>query len=214
MRWLLAILVATLYTLPPNAAGQASGAIPPEAQVRAGDALIQPGDQVSLRIFREPELSGEYAVSEVGDLVLPRLGRRPVSGMSVVALQDSLLAAYSEFLRNPSIAVTVLRRIGIHGEVRRPDLYMLDLTVTLRDAIARAGGITEAGSPRDIIIVRGDERIRVGDGDDARFLTADFRSGDQIVVGRRSWFALNPAVAVSTATGLVSFVIGIALLVR
>lgn len=213
MRSLLATLLLTLSTLP-AAYGQGSEAGMRPATAGAGEALVQPGDQVTIRIFREPELSGDFMVTEVGELVLPRLGRIPASGRSVVSLQDSLVTAYGEFLRNPAVAVTVLRRVGIHGEVRRPDLYMLDLTITLREAIARAGGITEAGNPRDIVIIRDDEEIRLGDGEEARFLTADLRSGDQVVIGRRSWFALNPAVAVSTATGLISFVIGIVLLVR
>jgi protein involved in polysaccharide export with SLBB domain len=214
MRCLLATLLLTLFIALPAASGQGSDAGSTLVAAGAAEAHIQPGDQVTVRIFREPELSGDFMVTEAGELVLPRLGRIPVSGTSVVSLQDSLVSAYAEFLRNPAVAVTVLRRVGIHGEVRRPDLYMLDLTVTLREAIARAGGISEAGNPRDIVIIRGDEEIRIGEGEEARFLTADLRSGDQVVIGRRSWFALNPAVAVSTATGLISFVIGIVLLVR
>jgi protein involved in polysaccharide export with SLBB domain len=213
MRCLLKFVV--FYSLSALSVAAQESTAPAAAPLDSGgDALIHPGDQVNVRIFREPELSGDFQVTESGEVVLPRLGRLSVSGMSVGALQDTLLSSYSQFLRNPSISVNVLRRVGIHGEVRRPDLYMLDLTVTLRDAIARAGGVTEAGNPRTIVIVRGEERIAVGGGEDARFLTADLRSGDQILVGRRTWMALNPAVAVTTATGLVSFVIGIVLLVR
>ena len=180
----------------------------------AAAAQIRPGDQVSLRIFREPDLGGVFTVGDGGEVVLPRLGRMVVTEMSAVALQDSLLTAYATYLRNPAVEVTVLRRIGVHGEVRRPDIYMADLTMTLRDVIARAGGVTEAGNPNNIVIVRGNEELRLTSNEAARYATAELRSGDQIFVGRRSWIALNPYVAISTATGLVTFFIGLIQLVK
>jgi protein involved in polysaccharide export with SLBB domain len=184
------------------------------APAAGAEATVRPGDQISVRIVREPEMSGVFTVSETGDAVLPRLGRIAVAELTAGELQDSLRSAYSVYLRDPSVEVTVLRRVGVQGEVRRPDIYMIDLTVTLRDLLAKAGGVTDAGNPNNIYIVRGDEQIRLGKDESARFRTAELRSGDQVVVGRRSWIALNPSVAVSTATGLVSFVIGIVLLVN
>ncbi|HET8655025.1 MAG TPA: polysaccharide biosynthesis/export family protein [Longimicrobiaceae bacterium] len=177
-------------------------------------AHVQPGDQIALRILREPEMSGTFTVSEDGDVVLPRLGRMDVTDLGAVALQDSLRTAYAVYLRDPVIDVTVLRRVGVQGEVHRPSTYMVDLTVTLRDLIAQAGGLTEAGDPRDIVIIRGGQRIRVDEGDIASFTTAELHSGDQVLVGRRSWIAMNPAVALSTATGLISFVITTVLLLK
>lgn len=184
------------------------------APASASAAQIRPGDQVSVRIFREPDLGGVFTVGDGGDVVLPRLGRMVVTEMSAVALQDSLLTAYATYLRNPAVEVTVLRRIGVHGEVRRPDIYMADLTMTLRDVIARAGGVTESGNPNNIVIVRGNEELRLTSNEAARYATAELRSGDQIFVGRRSWIALNPYVAISTATGLVTFFIGLIQLVK
>ncbi|CAN5837414.1 hypothetical protein BH23GEM3_BH23GEM3_00900 [soil metagenome] len=93
----------------------------------AANAPIFPGDQVSIKIFREPEFSGVFTVADGGDLVLPRLGRLPVSGRSARSLEDSLVSAYGTHLRNPTIEVVVLRRVSVHGEVRKPDVYMVDL---------------------------------------------------------------------------------------
>lgn len=169
------------------------------------DAKIRPGDQIALRILREPEMSGVFTVADDGRVLLPRLGSIQVDNRSTAALRDSLAGAYAEFLRRPSLEVTVLRRIGVRGEVRKPDLYLVDLTLTLRDVIAQAGGVTENGDPGRIEIVRDGERIRIGDRETAQFLTSQLRSGDQIIVGRRSWFS-NPTVAISTLTALASFV--------
>lgn len=179
------------------------------AQVVAADsdagAKVRPGDQISLRILREPDMSGVFTVADDGRVLLPRLGRVQVDDRTAAVLRDSLSVAYAEYLREPSLEVTVLRRVGVRGEVRKPDLYLVDLTLTLRDVIAQAGGVTENGDPGRIEIVREGERIRLGDADTAQFLTSQLYSGDQIVVGRRSWYS-NPTVAISTLTALASFV--------
>ncbi len=197
MRVTLLVCVALLQAVVTAPAQNAEAASPP--RLPAAEAEIRPGDQISVRIFREPELSGVFTVSEAGEVVLPRLGRTVVTGVGAAALQESLREAYSAYLRNPSIEVTVLRRIAVLGEVRRPDLYMVDLTTTVRDLLARAGGTTEMGDANAIVLVRGGEQIRLGKAATATTLTADLQSGDQIVVGRRSWVSVNALGIISTA---------------
>lgn len=169
----------------------------------AEDVKIRPGDQIALRIDREPDLGGTFTVAEDGSVVLPRLGNTVVTDISAQALQDTLTAAYSVYLREPKIEAVVLRRIGVQGEVRRPDVYMVDLTVTLRELLAKAGGVTEAGNPNKIFIIRGNERIRVAQDASARFRAAELRSGDQILIGQRSWFGRNSLAIISTAVAAV-----------
>ncbi|HEX7242954.1 MAG TPA: polysaccharide biosynthesis/export family protein [Longimicrobiaceae bacterium] len=170
-------------------------------------AKVRPGDAVALKIWNEPEMSDTFAISASGEVVLPRLGDVRVTDLGVVELQDSLRRAFSVYLRNPSVEVTVLRRVSVQGEVREPDLYMVDLTMTLRDVIARAGGVSSEGDPGRIFVVRGGERIRFGKGDQARFTAADLLSGDQVVVGQKSWLSRNALAATGTLLGVAAFVV-------
>lgn len=180
----------------------------PEATARdAGAAPIQPGDQIVLSIWREPDLSGTFTVDAAGTVVLPRLGALPAATMSGSELQDTVRKEFTRYLRNPSIQVQVLRRVGVQGEVRDPGLYMVDLTKTLREVISEAGGITEFGNPNRISIMRDGERIPLEEDEGARFLTAELRSGDQVFVGRRSWFEINSLAIVSTAAVVVSVMV-------
>jgi polysaccharide biosynthesis/export protein len=174
-----------------------------------GDAAIRAGDQVGIQIWREPDLSGVFMVNESGEVTLPRLGTMRVSDRSASELQDDLRDAYGRYLRNPSVQVTVLRRIGVHGEVLRPQLYMVDLTMTVRDVIALAGGVGPYGNPDNVVIIRGDERIRLGREESARFATAELRSGDQILVGRRRWWALDPGATIALGIAVASFAINV-----
>lgn len=165
---------------------------------------IRPGDQIALKIWNEPLMSDTFRIAEDGSVVLPKLGVVRVAGQRAAALQDSLRSAFAVFLRNPSIEVTVLRRIGIQGEVVRPGLILVDLSMTVRDVIATAGGITPQGNPRRVYLVRDGVRVRVGDDALARFTTAELESGDQILIGRRNWFELNSLAIASTAAVVVS----------
>lgn len=193
-------LILTALTLALTAAGAGAQ----EGMTAATEALIQPGDQVVLTIWREPDLSGTFTVDADGMVSLPRVGPVKASEMTGLELQSHVREVLTRYLRNPSIEIRVLRRVGVQGEVLRPGLYMVDLTTTLREVISEAGGITEFGNPERISIIRDGERIPIGSGASARFVGVELQSGDQVLVGRRSWFELNSLAIVSTAAVVVS----------
>lgn len=203
--WLLAALC--LLPLQERVALAQAGILTDSLPQGEGVGLIQPGDQIVLSIWREPELSGTFTVDAVGTVVLPRIGPLPASTMTGPDLQAAVRQEFARYLRNPSIEIQVLRRVGVQGEVRLPGLYMVDLTKTLREVISEAGGITEWGNPNRIAIVRDGERIPLGEEEGARYVTAELRSGDQVFVGRRSWFEINSLAIVSTAAVVVSVVV-------
>jgi len=191
-------------------AGQATSqqpdslAIPPRAP---SSARIQPGDRIALKVWRELALSDTLTVDQNGMVVLPRLGPVSLAQQTVGTLQDSLRVRFAEFLRNPSIEVTVLRRVGVHGEVKEPTLYWVDVTMTLRDVIALAGGLTEIANINNVVIVRGPTVLRVGNWERGGPLASDLMSGDQIVVGRTSWLSRNALAAASTVGVVASILI-------
>lgn len=170
-------------------------------------ATLREGDEIALRVYREPEMSDTFPVARGGEVTLPKLGRVRVVDRPIVALQDSLRTALAEFLRNPAVEVTVLRRIGVTGAVRKPDLYYVDLTVTLRDVLASAGGVTDGGNPSDITVVRDGVAMRLAGGRQSAFTAAELRSGDQVVVGEKSWLRRSPLAALGSVAGVLSTLI-------
>lgn len=170
---------------------------------QAATATARPGDRIALRIWNEPEMSDTFNISERGEVILPRLGSVPVAGRPIGALQDSLRQAYAVFLRNPSVEVAVLRRIGVQGEVRTPGNYLVDLTMGLPEILTLAGGLTEAANPNNVVVLRGEERIRYGRKNQNEFLAAELRSGDQVLVRPRSVWARNPLAMIG---GIVSII--------
>lgn len=199
------LLLLPALWLPAALSAQEADTAGVDRAASAAQSTVRPGDRIWLRIWNEPEMSDTFNISERGEVILPKLGGVHVAGQDVALLQDSLRRAYAVYLRNPSVEIVVLRRIGIQGEVRRPGVYMTDLTMALPDVIAMAGGFTDAANPDDIVVLRGSERIRYRRRDQAQFLVAGLQSGDQVHVKARSSFSRNP---VGTVTAVMSLVGG------
>ena len=194
------LLLALLSAAPGVVLGQQPGRV--EAAVQPQAATPRPGDKIALHIWNEREMSDTFNIAENGEVILPKLGPVYVLNQSIPALQDSLRRAYSVYLRNPSIEITVLRRIGIQGEIRQPGVYLADLTMALPDILSMAGGITDAGDRDNIQIVRGSERLRYRSRDQQRFLVAQLQSGDQIVVRPRNALRRNPTGTIAAGLGI------------
>lgn len=177
------------------------------AALRAAQVAIAVGDRVRVRVWREPTMSDDLTVDERGEIAVPRLGVVRVAGRTIAAMQDTLRGRFAEYLRNPAVSITVLRRVGVQGEVRAPNVYFVDATTTLREVLAQAGGVTEIGNPNDISIVRDGRTIRLGRLRRGGPPSADLRSGDQVIIGRTSWLSRNALAVVST----VGFIVTVAI---
>ena len=169
----------------------------------------QPGDVIRLRVWREPDLSGEFPVNEDGIVVLPRLGPVDVTRVSADALEQRLIREYSRYLNHAAIELTLLRRVQILGAVRTPGIYPLDPTMTIADAIAIAGGPAPHGHPNKVELIRGGEKLDIQLAREARIADSPIRSGDQLYVPERSWFYRNSGIVSAALTASVSLIIAV-----
>lgn len=203
----LALVSAFTFVLPSAVTSQS---IPEQQKASpAVAAALQPGDLIRLKIWREPELSGDYLVDEVGIAVFPLLGPIQVTTESPESLKTRLIAAYGEYLRNPAIEVLPLRRVNILGAVREPGLHPVDATMTLADAIALAGGSTPQGDVDKIDLIRAGTRIKGRLSQTSTLADLAIQSGDQLFVPERSWISRNSGILATTISASVSLIIAL-----
>jgi protein involved in polysaccharide export with SLBB domain len=168
---------------------------------------LGPGDLIQLKIWREPDLSDTVQIENDGMAVFPKLGPIRVTGIQPDSLERLLVHKYSQYLQNPSIKVSVLRRITIWGSVQRPGTYPVDLTMGITDALALAGGASAEGTTDKVELRRGGKRYMVNLSDKPeRSGELALRSGDQLVVPQRGWISRNPGLivaAIGTVTSIV-----------
>lgn len=200
-----ALLVAVALGSPAVAACQASHSDTIATQ------RMHPGDVVRLRIWREPDLSGDFSVDEAGAVTFPKLGPIVVSNESAETLKARLVAAYQEFLRNPSVDVVLLKRVNVLGAVKNPGLYPVDPTMTIADAVALAGGATPDGDRHRIELLRAGTRVDVKLSDQSRIADLPLRSGDQLFVPERSWISRNPGIIAASLSAATSLIIALLL---
>ncbi len=173
----------------------------PAVQAQA-DAVgtVRPGDVVRLRIWQEPDLSGDFTVHENGGVVLPKLGPVQAGGLTDQALRERVVAGFSEYLQHSSIEVIVLRRIQVLGAVRTPGLYPVDGTMSIADVLAVAGGTSADARPDRVQLLRGGRRLDVRLSGTERVADTPIRSGDQLFVPQRGWADRNTGTVVSVLT--------------
>lgn len=187
----------------PSLAAQRTGSISAPALV--GHPLL-PGDAVSLKIWREPDLSGDFTVDESSVVVLPKVGPLNVRGMSSDSLKTYLVSTYSSFLRNPSIEVRLLHRVRVLGAVVKPGLYSVDETMHFTDVIALAGGVAPDGNANKIHLVRDGQTLDTPVAKGVLVSDSPLRSGDQVIVEQKSWAARNPGILIGLASTAVAII--------
>lgn len=211
MRAVLAAAPLLLCPLAPGGvAAQAADqeSAPAQHAVAAAGDVLRAGDVIRLRIWQEPDLSGEFAVDESGFVVLPRLG--PVrADRSPEAVRRDVREGYGSFLNHSSIDIVLLRRVQVLGAVRSPGLYHVDPTMNISDVLALAGGATGQGRLEGLELVRNGQRIAANLSPLTTVGSSPLRSGDQIFVPEKSWISRNPGIVVGAVSAALSFTLAL-----
>ncbi len=158
----------------------ASGLNPASAVYR-----LAPGDRLRINTFGHPDVSGEFEIDATGYIVFPLLGQVRAGGASVDALTDQLTEELDRrFIVDPSLSVDVLnfRPFFILGQVNRPDSYPYRSGLTVRQAVAVAGGFTRRAKTGVVTVVR---QTETGPQEFRASLDASLLPGDTVEVSRR-----------------------------
>ncbi len=124
----------------------------PEApEVRDEQYQIGVGDQISVQVWKAPELSVDVPVRPDGKISAPLVGDVIAAGETTEDLADTLAQGFSRYVRNPQVTVMVtnpasgeyLRRVRVTGGVANPVSVPHQQGMTVLDLVLQAGGLTE-----------------------------------------------------------------------
>ena len=119
---------------------------------------IQPGDQLDVKLFYNPELNEQLTVRPDGRITLQLVNDVVAAGLTPAQLTATLTKAYSGELRNPKVAVilrtSVADRVYVDGEVNRAGLIPLIGPTTILQSISQAGGMKETAKTGEVILLR------------------------------------------------------------
>jgi polysaccharide export outer membrane protein len=172
---LLAVLAAAVLFRAHPAAAQADAPV-----------VLRPGDAVRIAVYGKADMSGEFAVTPDGAIAHPLYRGVVVAGVPLSEVDARLRRRLQQYETNPEFVVEPLFRVSVGGEVRQPNLYMVGPDVTLMQAVAKAGGLTERGRLDRVRLMRdGSEQSLDLSHPTAATAALTVRSGDQIYVERR-----------------------------
>lgn len=138
------IVVSALFLLPCIALA--------DSEYRLG-----PGDEISIRVYEEGDLSMTLKLDETCTFDYPYLGTMTAKGKTVKRLRDEITKGLlQDILINPSVNVSIIvyRDFYIDGEVKKPGGYPYQPGLTIKQAITLAGGATEWASSSKYEILR------------------------------------------------------------
>ncbi|GAA4040362.1 hypothetical protein GCM10022281_21660 [Sphingomonas rosea] len=120
---------------------------------------IAPLDTLSVNVFRQKDLSGDYEVDLTGRIAMPLIGSVEAADLTTAELDQRLTAAYgAKYLVRPDIAVGVKsstkRSVTIDGSVKNSGSFPVNGSLSLLQAVALSGGTAEDANPRRVAIFR------------------------------------------------------------
>jgi polysaccharide export outer membrane protein len=161
VRRLLACLLLCL-ALEACAPGRGLPDLPPAVP---GAYRLDAGDVVRLITVGDDTLTGEFRISDTGQIALPMLGNVPAAGLTPDALAARITQALvkANLYTAPSVSaeITAYRPIFVLGEVSKPGQYPFQPGMTVVTAAAVAGGFTYRAVTDYASVVRTQDGVAV-----------------------------------------------------
>ena len=119
---------------------------------------LQPGDIMTVSVWKETELQTDVLVRPDGGFSFPLAGDVDAIGKTVEDIRTLLVERLKRYIPNPVVTVAVKQiggnRIYVVGRVNHAGDFPLSSPLDVMQAIALAGGATPYAAINDIVILR------------------------------------------------------------
>jgi polysaccharide export outer membrane protein len=128
--------------------------------------IIQPGDVLTVSVWKEKDLQGEFAVRPDGGMNFPLAGEIVAAGKTIEQLQADIAAKLTRYVPDPVVTATVKQaqghKIYVVGKVNKPGEYFANRNIDVMQALSMAGGPNPFAAVNKIKILRrvnGEQKI-------------------------------------------------------
>ena len=128
--------------------------------------VIGPEDQLEITVWADNRIGGPCLVRPDGRISLNLLGEVQAAGRTPSELSSDIseLLKQKEILRRPQVNVKVMqvnsKKFSINGEVMKTGAFPLVVPTRIMDALVNAGGFKDFANKKDIVILRGTQRLK------------------------------------------------------
>ncbi|MCC5794963.1 MAG: polysaccharide biosynthesis/export family protein [Chromatiales bacterium] len=120
--------------------------------------LINPGDVLTVSVWKEPELERAVIVRPDGGFSFPLAGQIQAEGRSIQEVQDILTERLDRYIPEPVVTLSLAEirgnKIYVIGQVQRPGEFLVNTNVDVMQALSMAGGGTPFAQLNNVRILR------------------------------------------------------------
>jgi polysaccharide export outer membrane protein len=135
------------------------GAETSDTEMIEEDYRIGAGDLLSIVVWKNSDLSGEFRVRPDGKFSMPLIGDIVAAGRTTDQINMQIGKKLELFIDSPYVTAiikeTTSNRVYVIGEVARPGAYPIAGSLTVLQAVALAGGFTQFADRDRMVLVRG-----------------------------------------------------------
>lgn len=150
-------MVDSAQTSKPAVAERQAAALA-RADIGSADYKISSHDILEIAVFQVPDLNKTVQVSEDGNITLPLIGKMQMTGKSTQQAEQLIADKLRQkYLQSPQVTVSVKQygqKITVSGEVKGPRVLVDEGNVTLTQAIASAGGLSDLADSKRVHVAR------------------------------------------------------------
>ena len=166
----------------------------PSYALSEGRYQVQPGDELNVSVWKEPDLTGQLTVHPDGMFSMPLIGEIPAAQRSILDIQGTISEKLKKFVPDAIVTVGLQRSVGVSiyviGQVNTPGVFAVTKPIDVMQALSLAQGMTAYASKSKIKILRretdGQVAIKFNFGEVAKGVKLDqnivLQNGDVVVV--------------------------------
>lgn len=158
--------------------------MPITAQAESQSYKLGAGDTIVIKVYGEEALTLETQITNSGTINYPFLGSLTLIGLTIKEVEQLVYSGLKgDYFVEPNVFVGMVeyRPFYIHGEVKQPGGYPYQPGMTVNQAVALAGGLTERASQEKIKISREGSKVESENGT----INSVIQAGDTITIEQR-----------------------------
>jgi polysaccharide biosynthesis/export protein len=158
--WRIALAASVLGLALPTAATAQGLATTPATTTAAptADYRLVAGDKLRIEVYKDAQLSQSAQIRPDGKITMPLIGDITAVNKTTTELRQTITESLKEYMNNPSVTIIVVETVVptayVMGEVRSPGAVPLQGEMSVLQALALSGGLTEFAKSGDIRVLR------------------------------------------------------------
>ena len=126
----------------------------------SSDYLLQPGDLVTIQVYKEEDMDRTLRISSQGTIAFPLIGNIKIAGLNISQAENKVEENLRSYLKTPSVSILIKeyanKTLYVLGQVKKPSSIPIppEKNMTLLEAITSAGGFTDIAAVSKVKILR------------------------------------------------------------